>query len=91
MEVLKEYGKLEKIGEPVSLEVAMGRAEQSQASATTFYGDKPAPAAAAQRGIVPGRGSPTAGGAPSVGDAGRGGLGRGAVGPTPRLVGCSGE
>lgn len=55
LDVLKEHGKRDKIGNPVSLEQEMAArgpatsttAQPQQATATSFYGNKPAAAAAA--------------------------------------------
>lgn len=53
LDVLKEHGKREKIGNPVSLEQEMATrgpttapVQPQQASATSFYGNKPAAVAA---------------------------------------------
>ncbi|KAG0636561.1 hypothetical protein HOY80DRAFT_350874 [Tuber brumale] len=67
LEVLTRYGKQEKIGEPVSLEAsqrpqAPDRARPAQnenASATSFYGNRPAPAPAEQRGVPARQAQPT--------------------------------
>lgn len=52
LDVLKEHGKREKIGNPVSLEQEMATRgpiaapiQPQQSSATSFYGNKPAAAA----------------------------------------------
>lgn len=56
LDVLKEHGKREKIGNPVSLEQEIATRgsttapiQPQQASATSFYGNKPAAAAVPAR------------------------------------------
>lgn len=64
LEILEEYGKPEKIGEPVPLEPVMTQAEQQQPSTATFHGGQPTPVATVQRRVAPRSGPRTARGPP---------------------------